>query len=236
MQVWLHPVDAISDDTSPIAAVLVRIQQVCSDAGYHDQTGNLQRIVHDACYAMPGNLDQAKGQYDPSAYAAEVINTERVRVGFWDRLRAALDEIARVFDPVDGIDWCLPFLDYDMNFLRHDRFIAGLGRKFPYLECYLCVADTNTPLVQNWKRQQNVVVIGDDLLKTVCPQIGFPNAPPKMVLGANSALPPTPSGGILPAYNTVPSVNGPEGEDEDEWSERPRQQKKKKQYRSIDDM
>lgn len=228
MQVWLHPVEIVTEDTSPIVAVLARIQKVCEDANYNDP-GSLKQIIHDACYAMPGNLEQTKGNYDPSEYAQEVIQTERVRLGFWSRLKDAMQDIANVFDPFYGIEWCLPFLDYDFNFIKHDRFITGVG-KFPGLHCYLCVADANTPLVENWQGRSGITVIGETLMQTMAPTVGFSTRQPPKNQGFQLPIPQ--AGGILPSYKDVPGVNQSDEESE-EW---PKDSASKKKYRSIDDM
>jgi len=218
---------------TPIPAVLTRIIRACQDANYHSP--KLQQVLNDACMAMPGNLEQAKGNYDPSAYASEVIHVERLRVGFFGRVKEAFDEIELAAG--DTIEWCLPFTDYDIYFINHDRFITGL-KCFPNLECYLVVSDVNTPLANNWRnpRKLQVKIIDEATLQAMAPPLGFssPLGPPSASLpspgyGGIHGLPPAPAGGsMLPPYSSVPSED--DGEDEEE-----KPTPKPKRYRGIDD-
>jgi hypothetical protein len=230
MQVWLEPIEMVGASV-PIPAVLTRIQLACCDAGFQSQ--KLNQILNEACMVMPGNLEQAKGNYDPSVYAMEVIQTERIRVGFFDRLRDALDEVAQAAG--DTIDWCLLFMDYDIHFARHDAFVNGL-KCFPYLECYLVVADADSPLMNNWRnpRKLSVQVITEATLQTMAPSMGFQNPIGIQGIFAQQPLPAPAASGNMPAVSPSGWLNDYEDPEEVEEVVKP-QPKPKTKYRSIDD-
>ena len=222
MQVWLHAVEYLPDN-HPVPAVLTRISQACQDAGF-DCT-ELQSVLHDACMVMPGNLDMFKSELDVSQYAAEVVRTERIRLRFPNRLKEALLDVDVAAG--DTVEWCLPFLDYDLHFIQHDKFIAGLT-KFPKLTCYLVVADPSSPLMSNYRGNYSVKMITETTLQIMAPDLGFKNQIVK-------PLPPPPPPAILPplpsSMSMYPSIN----EFDEEEAPPPKPKKSKRQYRSIDD-
>ncbi len=216
MQVWLDPVDYLPDFNSPYPGVLTRIDKACTEAGFNCQS--VQDVLHDACMVLPGNLDMFKSELDVSQYAAEVVRTERVRLQFPKRLKEALLDIDVAAG--DTIEWCLPFVDYDLHFIKHDKFIAGL-QKFPNLMCYLIVADPSSPLMSNYRGCNFVRMITETTLEIMAPATGFPQR--------IQPLPPPPPPVILPPSWSFQDM----AEEEEEAPPKPK--KPKRQYRSIDD-
>jgi hypothetical protein len=205
MQVWLLPIEFVIDVVPPIVTILARIDQ-CMDgyprlaSNYPDWTGEWVRIC-------------GKSKSGREIGRSELISAFRDMALFFYPDGDPAERVA-----YGGVDWCLPFIDYDLHFAEHDRFIADiLNVKFPGLRCYLCVGNTDNPIARRWRDVSEVSVINDKLLKVICPHLGFPNIPDLLedrqrhwqrVRQAELALPEPQKSDILslPRYRNIDDV------------------------------
>lgn len=105
---WLDTLDlevAGDEGENLLAAVLVRLIEVLlqpdSDSNTviskscEDAIKNLEELATDIGIAWEGNLRARAGELDPDTYSVEVMRTQRARLGVNERLRKALDELAK---------------------------------------------------------------------------------------------------------------------------------------------
>jgi hypothetical protein len=105
---WLDTLDlevAGDEGENLLAAVLVRLIEVLikPDSGSNivlsksceDAIKNLEELATDIGIAWEGNLRARAGELDPDTYSVEVMRTQRARLGVNERLRKALDDLAK---------------------------------------------------------------------------------------------------------------------------------------------
>lgn len=105
---WLDTLDlevAGDEGENLLAAVLVRLIEVLikpdSDSNSvlsnscENAIKNLEEVATDIGIAWEGNLRARAGELDPDTYSVEVMRTQRARLGVNERLRRALDELAK---------------------------------------------------------------------------------------------------------------------------------------------
>lgn len=166
MKVWLDPVghnvpSVMPDQELCYMSILIRIEQACVKAGL--QSLELSQLISDAA-----RIPHKRKHWD----AAEKIDGERLAVGFSRRLRETLTGINLNFDTT--IEWCLPFIDFDINFKTQIEIIRQL-KKFPSLSIYVAVADVDNPVCNCVQNQANVTIVADHTLEIMSPELGFPS-------------------------------------------------------------
>jgi hypothetical protein len=105
---WLDTLDlevAGDEGENLLAAVLVRLIEVLlkPDSGSNtvlsksceEAIKSLEELATDIGIAWEGNLRARAGELDPDTYSVEVMRTQRARLGVNERLRKALDELAK---------------------------------------------------------------------------------------------------------------------------------------------
>jgi hypothetical protein len=100
----LDPLDleVVGDERENLlAAVLVRLfRELPESRSVHsnnceDAIKELEELASDIGIAWEGNLQARAGALDPATYSEEVMHTQRARLGVNDRLRNALDKLAK---------------------------------------------------------------------------------------------------------------------------------------------
>jgi hypothetical protein len=100
----LDPLDleVVGDERENLlAAVLVRLfRELPESRSVHsnnceDAIKELEELASDIGIAWEGNLQERAGALDPATYSEEVMHTQRARLGVNDRLRNALDKLAK---------------------------------------------------------------------------------------------------------------------------------------------
>lgn len=124
---WLDTLDlevAGDEGENLLAAVLVRLIEVLlkPDSGSDTVLSNsceeaiksLEELTTDIGIAWEGNLRARAGELDPDTYSVEVMRTQRARLGVNERLRKALDELAknRCYDCDSTTLFVLPVDDF----------------------------------------------------------------------------------------------------------------------------
>jgi len=124
--------DVLPASSNLLAAMLVRLEdripsnrprlsQIsvwCDEerTGRKDSFSVLKVLLSDAAIALDGNMEGRKSGLEPDVFAEEQLRTERIRLGFADRLGDALEMIATSRQTNDGRPlFLLPIDDFDLN-------------------------------------------------------------------------------------------------------------------------
>lgn len=161
--IWLDPISVCPDSGNSIVALMVRIEEAMKIFGYqgcepgcpplYDRTEEKYHAWRWAQYAaaiaFPGNLPERAVHLDMDVHAVEVIRTENCRVNFKPQFKLGLEGMVEYLgargicrEPI----FCLPLLDYDINFVDQQRIITQLQHfLIDPIEVFV-VVDSETPL------------------------------------------------------------------------------------------
>ncbi len=163
---WLTDVGPYPDSGNPHVALLVRIEEFLGKHGPPQYRGENQRyypipygenVLEDirfmqteAAIGYPGNLQQAAGEYDPSAYAAELHRAEWYRVNYPKNCRELFPKLEKTIP--NGI-WCMPYVDFDINFKGQIPFLEQMRmHKYP-VQHFLVDDDPKQTLSERFVRE-----------------------------------------------------------------------------------
>lgn len=161
--IWLDPISMYPDSGNPIVALMVRIDNAMSVFGYqgyepgcpplYDDTSDRAHSWRWAQYAaavgFPGNLPQRAPHLDIDSYAIDAMQAENCRLNFKPQFQKGLEGLVQYLgrrgicrEPI----FCLPLLDYDINFVEHQKIVDQLQHfLIDPIEVFI-VADCATPI------------------------------------------------------------------------------------------